>query len=123
VEESIRTYGRHLSLKTGVVYGGVGIGPQIGQLRRGVDILVATPGRLLDHATRRTLDLSRVEILVLDEADRMLDMGFLPDVRKILAMLPKDRQNLLSRIAAMRGPADYGTAKVLSTYEKEDDLK
>jgi ATP-dependent RNA helicase RhlE len=95
VEESIRTYGRHLSLKTGVVYGGVGIGPQIGQLRRGVDILVATPGRLLDHTTRRTLDLSRVEILVLDEADRMLDMGFLPDVRRILAMLPKDRQNLL----------------------------
>ena len=95
VEESIRTYGRHLSLKTGVVYGGVGIGPQIAQLRRGVDILVATPGRLLDHTTRRTLDLSRVEVLVLDEADRMLDMGFLPDVRKILAMLPKDRQNLL----------------------------
>jgi ATP-dependent RNA helicase RhlE len=78
-----------------VVYGGVGIGPQIGQLRRGVDILVATPGRLLDHTSRGSLDLSRVEILVLDEADRMLDMGFLPDVRKILAMLPKDRQNLL----------------------------
>jgi len=95
VEESIRTYGRHLSLKSAVVYGGVGIGPQIGELRRGVDILVATPGRLLDHTTRRTLDLSRVEILVLDEADRMLDMGFLPDVRRILAMLPKDRQNLL----------------------------
>jgi ATP-dependent RNA helicase RhlE len=95
VEESIRTYGRHLSLTAGVVYGGVGIGPQIGQLRRGVDILVATPGRLLDHTTRGTLDLSRVEILVLDEADRMLDMGFLPDVRRILAMLPKNRQNLL----------------------------
>jgi ATP-dependent RNA helicase RhlE len=95
VEEAIRTYGRNLPLKAGVVYGGVGIGPQIGQLRRGIDILVATPGRLLDHTTRRTLDLSRVEILVLDEADRMLDMGFLPDVRKILAMLPKDRQNLL----------------------------
>jgi len=95
VEESIRTYGRHLSLKAGVVYGGVGIGPQIAQLRRGVDILVATPGRLLDHTSRGTLDLSRVEILVLDEADRMLDMGFLPDVRKIVAMMPKERQNLL----------------------------
>ncbi len=93
VEEAVRVYGRHLSLRTGVVYGGVGIGPQIGQLRRGVDILVATPGRLLDHITRRTLDLSRVEILVLDEADRMLDMGFLPDVRKIM------------RIAA-RGPTE-----------------
>ncbi len=95
VEESVRVYGRHLPLRTGVVYGGVGIGPQIGQLRGGVDILVATPGRLLDHMARRTLDLSRVEILVLDEADRMLDMGFLPDVRKILASIPKDRQNLL----------------------------
>ncbi len=95
VEEAIRTYGRYLRLRAGVVYGGVAIGPQIGQLRRGVDILVATPGRLLDHTTRRTLDLSRVEILVLDEADRMLDMGFLPDVRRILALLPKDRQNLL----------------------------
>jgi ATP-dependent RNA helicase RhlE len=95
VEESIRAYGRYLPLKAGVVYGGVGIGPQIGQMRRGVDILVATPGRLLDHTSRGTVDLSRVEILVLDEADRMLDMGFLPDVRKILALLPKDRQNLL----------------------------
>lgn len=95
VEESIRTYGRYLSLRAGVVYGGVGIGPQISQLRRGVDILVATPGRLLDHTSRGTLDLSRVEILVLDEADRMLDMGFLPAVRKILAMMPKERQNLL----------------------------
>jgi ATP-dependent RNA helicase RhlE len=95
VEESFRTYGRYLGLRAGVVYGGVAIGPQIGQLRRGVDVLVATPGRLLDHTSRKTLDLSRVEILVLDEADRMLDMGFLPDVRKILALLPKDRQNLL----------------------------
>ncbi len=95
VEESVRVYGRHLPLRTGVVYGGVGIGPQIGELRRGVDILVATPGRLLDHMTRATVDLAHVEILVLDEADRMLDMGFLPDVRKILASLPKDRQNLL----------------------------
>jgi ATP-dependent RNA helicase RhlE len=95
VEESVHAYGRYLPLKSAVVYGGVAIGPQIQALRRGVDILVATPGRLLDHTTRRTLDLSRVEILVLDEADRMLDMGFLPDVKKIIAMLPRERQNLL----------------------------
>src|SRR3990172_11683585 len=95
VEESFRAYGRYLPLKSGVVYGGVGIGPQIGELRRGLDILVATPGRLLDHASRGTVDLSRVGILVLDEADRMLDMGFLPDVRKVTAMMPKERQNLL----------------------------
>jgi ATP-dependent RNA helicase RhlE len=95
VEEAIRAYGRHLPLRSAVVYGGVGIGPQIGQLRRGADVLVATPGRLLDHATRKTVDLSRVEILILDEADRMLDMGFLPDVRRILALLPEKRQNLL----------------------------
>jgi ATP-dependent RNA helicase RhlE len=95
VEESIRAYGRYLPLKSGVVYGGVGIGPQIGALRRGIDILVATPGRLLDHASRGTVDLSRVSILVLDEADRMLDMGFLPDVRRITSMMPKERQNLL----------------------------
>src|SRR2546427_471154 len=77
------------------IFGGVGLGPQTSQLRRGVDILVATPGRLLDHQRQRNVDLSRVEILVLDEADRMLDMGFLPDIKRILALLPKERQNLL----------------------------
>ena len=95
VEDSVRTYGKHLPLKSTVVFGGVGIHPQIETLRRGVDILVATPGRLLDHIGQKTVDLSQVEILVLDEADRMLDMGFIRDIRKILALLPKTRQNLL----------------------------
>jgi ATP-dependent RNA helicase RhlE len=95
VEESVATYGKHLSLKSTVIYGGVKISPQIEKLSRGVDILVATPGRLLDHVQQRTLDLSRVEILVLDEADRMLDMGFIRDIRRILALLPRGRQNLL----------------------------
>jgi ATP-dependent RNA helicase RhlE len=95
VEESVRIYGKHLPLKSTVVFGGVGFNPQADKLRHGVDILVATPGRLLDHVEQRTVDLSHVEILVLDEADRMLDMGFIRDIRKILALLPKQRQNLL----------------------------
>jgi ATP-dependent RNA helicase RhlE len=95
VEESVRVYGKHLPLKSTVIYGGVGFNPQADKLRHGVDILVATPGRLLDHVSQRTVDLSHVEILVLDEADRMLDMGFIRDIRKILALLPKKRQNLL----------------------------
>ena len=97
VEESVKTYGRHLPLKSTVIFGGVNINPQKDRLRRGVDVLVATPGRLLDHAQQRTVDLSRVEILVLDEADRMLDMGFIHDIRRILALLPAkgERQNLL----------------------------
>ncbi len=95
IEESVRTYGKYLPLKSTVVFGGVSIDSQMKALRRHVDILVATPGRLLDHVGRRTLDLSGVEILVLDEADRMLDMGFMPDIKKIIAMLPKQRQNLL----------------------------
>ncbi|RDH91290.1 MAG: ATP-dependent RNA helicase RhlE [endosymbiont of Seepiophila jonesi] len=95
VGESVATYGRHLPLKSTVIFGGVKIGPQINTLRHGVDILVATPGRLLDHVQQKTLDLSKVEILVLDEADRMLDMGFIHDIRKVLALLPNRRQNLL----------------------------
>jgi ATP-dependent RNA helicase RhlE len=95
VEESVANYGKHLPLKSTVIYGGVKINPQIEKLRGGVDIVVATPGRLLDHVQQRTLDLSRVEILVLDEADRMLDMGFIRDIRRILALLPQRRQNLL----------------------------
>ncbi len=95
VEESIATYGKYTGLKSMVIFGGVSINPQIGGLRRGVDILVATPGRLLDHLQQRTVDLSRVEILVLDEADRMLDMGFIHDIKRVLAILPKKRQNLL----------------------------
>jgi len=95
VEESVQTYGRHLPLKSMVMFGGVNINPQIAALRKPLDILVATPGRLLDHASQKTVDLSGVEILVLDEADRMLDMGFIRDIRKVLALLPKTRQNLL----------------------------
>jgi ATP-dependent RNA helicase RhlE len=95
VEESIRTYGKYLPLTSAVIFGGVGMNPQIDRIRRGVDILVATPGRLLDLQQQGNLDLSTVEILVLDEADRMLDMGFLPDVKKILALMPKEKQSLL----------------------------
>ena len=95
VGESVRDYGRHLPFKTAVIFGGVGINPQISKLRKGVDIVVATPGRLLDHLGQKTIDLSAIEILVLDEADRMLDMGFIRDIRKILQVLPKRRQNLL----------------------------
>jgi ATP-dependent RNA helicase RhlE len=95
VAESAATYGRYLPLKSTVIYGGVSINPQIDKLRHGVDILVATPGRLLDHANQNTIDLSQLEILVLDEADRMLDMGFIRDIRKILALLPKQKQTLL----------------------------
>lgn len=95
VEESVRVYGRHTKLNSLVVFGGVSINPQISRLKGRVDILVATPGRLLDLAQQKVVDLSQVEILVLDEADRMLDMGFIRDIRKIIALLPKQRQNLL----------------------------
>jgi ATP-dependent RNA helicase RhlE len=95
VEESVRTYGKYLKLRSAVIFGGVGIHPQIKLLKDGVDILVATPGRLLDHMQQGTIDLKHVEILVLDEADRMLDMGFIRDIRKVLAALPANRQNLL----------------------------
>lgn len=95
VGESVELYGKYLPLRSSIIFGGVKINPQIQALRRGVDILVATPGRLLDHVSQKTLDLSKVEILVLDEADRMLDMGFIHDIRKVLALLPKKRQNLL----------------------------
>ena len=93
--ESVRSYGHHLPFKATVIYGGVSINTQIAKLRKGVDIVVATPGRLLDHVHRKTIGLSHIETLVLDEADRMLDMGFIRDIRKILAVLPKQRQNLL----------------------------
>ena len=95
VEESVQTYGKYLKHSSMVMFGGVGINPQIDRLRKPLDILVATPGRLLDHVGQKTLDLSGIEILVLDEADRMLDMGFIRDIKKILAILPKQRQNLL----------------------------
>ena len=95
VAQSVRTYGGHLPLKTTVIFGGVSINPQIDVLRHGVDILVATPGRLLDHVGQRTIDLSAIQMLVLDEADRMLDMGFIHDIKRVLAALPKQRQNLM----------------------------
>ncbi|HEY9878246.1 MAG TPA: DEAD/DEAH box helicase [Leptolyngbyaceae cyanobacterium] len=95
VADSVLTYSRYLRLRSAVVYGGVGFVPQIQKLSRGVDILVATPGRLLDHVGQRTVDLSHVEILVLDEGDRMLDMGFIHDIRKIMAQMPEERQTVL----------------------------
>jgi ATP-dependent RNA helicase RhlE len=95
IEKSIRTYGRFLNLRTLAVYGGVNIKGQLNTLRKGVDIAVATPGRLLDHIQRRTIDLRHVEVLILDEADRMFDMGFIRDVRKIIAVLPANRQTML----------------------------
>ncbi len=95
VEESVRTYGKHVPLRATAVYGGVDIDPQLEALRKGVEILVATPGRLLDHMQQRSVNLATVQVLVLDEADRMLDMGFFPDISRILAVLPSARQNLL----------------------------
>ncbi len=95
VEESVRTYGKYLPLTSMVIFGGVGMQPQVNGLRKGVDILVATPGRLLDHHQQGTLDLRQVEIFVLDEADRMLDMGFIHDIKKVLAIVPAKKQSLL----------------------------
>ena len=95
VEEAIRTYGKYLQLTSTVIFGGVGMNPQISQVKKGVDILVATPGRLLDLLQQGVLDLGQVQILVLDEADRMLDMGFIHDVKKVLAVVPKEKQSLL----------------------------
>ena len=95
VEESVKTYAKHTSLRSLVVYGGVDIRTQTPSLMKGVEVLVATPGRLLDHVEQRTVQLGQVQMLVLDEADRMLDMGFMPDLKRILALLPKQRQNLM----------------------------
>jgi ATP-dependent RNA helicase RhlE len=95
VAESFREYGKNVPLRSTVVYGGVDMNAQIDQLRKGVEVLVATPGRLLDHVQNKTVMFNQVSILVLDEADRMLDMGFLPDIKRIIALLPKERQNLL----------------------------
>jgi ATP-dependent RNA helicase RhlE len=95
IGHSVGDYSRYLPTRTAVIFGGVGIQPQISKLRKGVDVVVATPGRLLDHIQQKTIDLSGIEILVLDEADRMLDMGFIRDIRRILSLLPPKRQNLL----------------------------
>ena len=133
VAESVATYGRFLALRHAVVFGGVGFNPQAQRLRRGVDVLVATPGRLLDHVGQGTVNLSHIEILVLDEADRMLDMGFIHDIRKILATLPKRRQNLLfsatysdeiKRLAdgLLHQPALVEVARRNTTAENVDQL-
>jgi len=95
VHESVRTYGKHLPYKSTVIFGGVSINPQIATLRKGVDVVIATPGRLLDLASQKSIDFSRLEFLVLDEADRMLDMGFIHDIKRIIKMLPPHRQTLL----------------------------
>jgi ATP-dependent RNA helicase RhlE len=95
VAESVKTYGKHIPLRSYCVYGGVNINPQIEELKRGVEILIATPGRLLDLVGQKAVNLGKVQILVLDEADRMLDMGFIPDIKRIIALLPMQRQTLL----------------------------
>lgn len=95
VAESVELYGKHLPFKSTVIFGGVKINPQLIALRKGVDIVIATPGRLLDHLSQKTIDLSKVDFLILDEADRMLDMGFINDIKKILAILPQNKQSLL----------------------------
>jgi ATP-dependent RNA helicase RhlE len=120
VAGSFRDYGQFVSVRTETVFGGVGMLPQIKALRRGIDVLVATPGRLLDHVTRRTVDLSRVEVLVLDEADRMLDMGFLPPIRRISELLPKTRQSLL--FSATFSPEIRKLAAGLLTAPREIDV-
>jgi ATP-dependent RNA helicase RhlE len=95
VGESVRAYGRYLPINAAIIFGGVSIRPQLSELRRGVDVVIATPGRLLDHVEQRSIDLSHIEILVLDEADRMLDMGFIRDIRRVLKVVPAQRQTLL----------------------------
>jgi ATP-dependent RNA helicase RhlE len=133
VNESVGLYGANLPVRSLQIYGGVSIKPQITRLREGVDIVVATPGRLLDHVQQRTIDLSSVEILVLDEADRMLDMGFIRDIRKVLKLLPKERQNLLFSATfskEIRGlaanlldnPAEIAVAPRNTTAEKVSQL-
>ncbi len=133
VGESVRDYGRYLPFRTAVIYGGVSINTQISRLRKGVDVIVATPGRLLDHMQQGTIDLSAVEVLVLDEADRMLDMGFIRDIRKVLKVLPKERQNLLfsatfskeiKQLAAstLNSPAEIQVAQQNTTADKVSQI-
>ena len=128
IHESVRAYGKHLPLKSAQVFGGVGMQPQVQALRSGVDVLIATPGRLIDHLQQRTVDLRGIDTLVLDEADRMLDMGFLPALKKILAALPKERQTLLfsatyadeiKQLAAqfLRDPAEIQIARQNSVVD------
>ena len=133
VSESVQSYGCYLPLRSMQIFGGVSIRPQIARLREGVDIVIATPGRLLDHVQQGTIDLSAVEILVLDEADRMLDLGFIRDIRRILKLLPAERQNLLfsatfsdeiRRLADsfLSDPAEIAVAPKNSTAERVSQL-
>jgi len=133
VAQSVQDYGRYLPFKSSVIFGGVSINPQITQLRRGVDIVIATPGRLLDHMERGTIRLDSVETLVLDEADRMLDMGFIRDIRKVLKAIPTNRQNLLfsatfsSEIKQLAGellnkPMEIQVARQNTTAEQVSQL-
>ncbi len=133
VGDSIRDYGLYLPFRTAVIYGGVSINTQISKLRKGVDVVVATPGRLLDHMQQGTIDLSAIEVLVLDEADRMLDMGFIRDIRKILKVLPENRQNLLfsatfsddiRKLAArtLNAPAEIQVAQKNTTADRVSQL-
>ncbi len=119
VNDSVEAYGKYLPLRSTAIYGGVGIVPQIKRLDRGIDILVATPGRLLDHVGQNTADLSQVEILVLDECDRMLDMGFIRDIRKILAVLPTSRQTLLFSATCSRAIRKLAGAMLHSPTQVE----
>ena len=122
VHQSVRDYGRHLPFKAIEIFGGVSIRPQISRLRGGIDIVIATPGRLLDHLQQRTIDLSAVDTLVLDEADRMLDMGFIRDIRRILAVLPKQRQNLLFSARFAASPQIFSTRRPKSRSHPETRL-
>jgi ATP-dependent RNA helicase RhlE len=133
VQQSVVDYGRYLPFRSATIFGGVSIRPQLTELRKGIDIIVATPGRLLDHIQQRSVDLSGVEILVLDEADRMLDMGFIRDMRKIFAVLPRQRQTLLfsatfspdiRRLAAdlQRDPAEVQVARQNTAAERVEQV-
>ncbi len=133
VGESVRDYGLYLPFRIAVIYGGVSINTQISKLQKGVDVVVATPGRLLDHMQQGTIDLSAIEVLVLDEADRMLDMGFIRDIRKILKVLPENRQNLLfsatfsddiRKLAArtLDSPAEIQVAQKNTTADRVSQL-
>ena len=122
VEESVRDYGKHTRASVAVVYGGVSINNQIAALKRGVDIVVATPGRLLDHAGQRTIDLSQVEVLVLDEADRMLDMGFLPDMKRVFALLRLYREGLTMTGCAMGCPIGNLALELSDNHPRVRDL-
>ena len=110
VEESVRTYGKYTDLTSMVMFGGVGMGAQIDKLRRGVDILVATPGRLLDHASQGTLDLSQVQMLILDEADRMLDMGFIHDIKKCWHWCPNKSSRCCFQLLSVTKSVSWQTA-------------